>query len=91
MKRFSADISSASPLSERETSISLQSRLTSFVRAKQGSPVNTNYNKSWEPSKETMKNGSQGEAQVTFENYSTIMQSRVTKAPILWKHIANVK
>ena len=69
MKRFSADISSASPLSERETSISLQSRLTSFVRAKQGSPdlnLNTNYNKSWEHSKETMKNGSQGEAQVTF-------------------------
>lgn len=66
MKRFSADISSASPLSERETSISLQflfkSRLTSFVRAKQGSPdlnPNTDYNNSWEHSKETMKNGSQ--------------------------------
>lgn len=73
MKRFSADISSASPLSERETGISLQilfkSRLTSFVRAKQGNPdlnPNTNYNKSWEHSKETMKNGGQGETQVTF-------------------------
>ena len=73
MKRFSADISSASPLSERETGISLQflfkSRLTSLVRAKQGNPdlnPNTNHNKSWEHSKETMKNGGQGETQVTF-------------------------
>ena len=73
MKRFRAEISSDNPLSERETSISLhslfKSSLTSFVRTKQGNPdlnPNTNYNKSWEHSKKTMKNGMQGEAQVTF-------------------------
>ena len=53
MKRFRAEISSDNLSSERESTISLQylfkAKLTSFVRAKQGSPdlnPNTNYNKS---------------------------------------------